>query len=272
MHSHDVTGGGGVTLHVDETGNESGRSILFINGFSTSGLGWIHQMRSDLGEDFRLATLDIRGHGRSDKPEDAYDDPELWADDIRAVIAELRLDDPVIVASSMGGVFLCDYLSIHGEDAISGINLVGAISTVGTEDASTKIGQDFLELIPAYESNDAEESIAGIDELWRRIPHEDLPIRDRYFMVAVTLETPPFVRRNLLRRTATHESLLPTIESPVLITHGREDTIILPRAADEHAEAIPNARTSFYPEIGHAPFLETPTRFNRELREFVDSL
>lgn len=272
MQSHDVTGGGGITLHVDETGTDSGRSVLFVNGFSTSGLGWIYQMDSDLGDDFRLATLDIRGHGRSDKPEDAYDDPTLWADDIQAVISELHLDEPVLVASSMGGIFLCDYLSIHGEDDISGINLVGAISSTGTEEAITKTGEDFMELIPAFESTDAEECIAGIDELWRRIPHEELSLRDHYFMVAVTLETPPSVRSELLRRTATYDSLLSSIKSPVLITHGQEDTIIFPEAAEEHSEAIPNARTSFYPKIGHAPFLETPTRFNRELREFVNSL
>lgn len=270
--SHDVIGGGGITLHVETTGPKSGQAILFINGYSTSGRGWIHQLDSDLGDDYRLVTLDTRGHGRSDKPQDAYDDPQLWASDIQAVIDHLELDAPVLVASSLAGVPLCDYLAIHGEDDIAGINMVGAISTVGTEDARIKTGGDFLELIPALESTVSEESITAINELWRRIPHDSLPTRDHYYMVGVTAQTPPYVRRKLLRRTVLHDDLHPSIKSPVLITHGQEDTIVLPEAAKEHAEAIPNARTSFYPEIGHTPFLETPARFNRELREFVDSL
>lgn len=69
-----------------------------------------------------------------------------------------------------------------------------------------------------------------------------------------------------------HPDLHPSIETPVPTTHGREDTIVLPEATQVHAIGFPNDRTSYCPEIGHAPFLETPTRFNRELREFVDSL
>lgn len=175
MRTHQVTGGGGITLHVDETGPESGRPILFVHGFSTSGLPWTYQMESTLAEEFRLLTVDLRGHGRSEKPEDAYGDPELWADDIHAVVTERGLDDPVVVASSMGGVFLCDYLSVHGEDGVAGINLVGAISTVGTSESAANVGTDFTELVPALRSTDAAESFAGIDELWRRVPHEELP-------------------------------------------------------------------------------------------------
>jgi non-heme chloroperoxidase len=34
MKHHTITGGGGVRLHVVETGNPGGRPILFIHGFS----------------------------------------------------------------------------------------------------------------------------------------------------------------------------------------------------------------------------------------------
>lgn len=272
MRTHHVTGDGGITLHVDETGPESGRPILFVHGFSTSGLPWIYQLESTLAEEFRLLTVDLRGHGRSEKPENGYDDPERWAGDIHAVVTELGLDDLVVVASSMAGAFLCDFLSVHGEDGVTGINLVGAISTVGTDESAANVGTDFTELVPAFQSTDAAESFAGIDELWRRVPHEELHPRDHYFLVAATLQTPPRVRRELLRRRARYESLLSTIDTPVLVTHGEEDTIILRSAAEEHVDGIPNAEPSFYAGVGHAPFVEDPARFNRELREFVHSL
>lgn len=272
MQSHEVIGGGGITLHVEETGDRSGQSILFINGYSTSGRGWIYQVDSPLAEDLHLVTMDTRGHGRSEKPMEGYDDPQLWADDIQGVIDELELGDPVVVASSMAGVNVSDYLSIHGEDDIAGINLVGATSWLGPDTARTLTGEDFLELIPSMESNDTAEANAAIDELWRRVPHEPLSVRDHYFMVGVTSQTPPTVRSQILRRTVSPEDHYRSIEVPVLITHGEEDTIVLPEAARMHAELFPNARTSLYPKIGHVPFLEVPSKFNRELRGFVDSL
>ena len=32
MKSHNITGGGGIQLHLVETGNSSGRPIIFIHG------------------------------------------------------------------------------------------------------------------------------------------------------------------------------------------------------------------------------------------------
>ncbi len=33
-----------------------------------------------------------------------------------------------------------------------------------------------------------------------------------------------------------------------------------------------HARTSFYANVAHAPFLENRTRFNREMREFAETV
>ena len=74
MKIHRITGGGGVQLHVVETGNPQGRPIVFIHGASQCWLQWSRQMNSSLVEDHRLIALDMRGHGLSDKPHDGYND------------------------------------------------------------------------------------------------------------------------------------------------------------------------------------------------------
>src|SRR4029453_18481137 len=102
MHSHTIAGGGGVSLHVVETGNPKGRPILFVHGFSPCWLSWSRQLDSDLARDYRLVAMDMRGHGLSDKPRDAYGDSKLWADDVNAVINTLRLDDPILTGWSYG--------------------------------------------------------------------------------------------------------------------------------------------------------------------------
>jgi pimeloyl-ACP methyl ester carboxylesterase len=66
-------------LNVVETGNPDGKPILFIHGLSGCGLVWGRQLGSELGRDFRLVAMDLRGHGMSAKPRDAYGDSRLWA-------------------------------------------------------------------------------------------------------------------------------------------------------------------------------------------------
>ena len=60
MNSHKITGGGGISLHVVETGNPKGRPILFIHGFSQCWLAWNRQLNSELADDFRLVAIDMR--------------------------------------------------------------------------------------------------------------------------------------------------------------------------------------------------------------------
>ena len=59
MKSHRITGGGGVQLHLVETGNSSGRPIFFIHGFSQCWLAWNRQLSSDLAKDYRLVAMDM---------------------------------------------------------------------------------------------------------------------------------------------------------------------------------------------------------------------
>jgi pimeloyl-ACP methyl ester carboxylesterase len=74
MKSYMITGGGGIPLHLLETGNSRGRPIVFIHGFSQSGLAWTRQMNSELADSYRLVAMDLRGHGLSDKPREGYAD------------------------------------------------------------------------------------------------------------------------------------------------------------------------------------------------------
>lgn len=269
MKSHTIPSSDGVELHIDEAGTPNGRPLLFIHGYTQSRLAWNKQMESALGDEFRLIAMDNRGHGLSEKPHDAYEASERWADDVQAVIDTLELADPILVGWSYGGLIIADYLEKYGEEHIAGVNLVGAISKFGTEDANALIGESVLELVPGFFSTDAEESMAALETFVRYCTYEEPSPQEFYYVLGFNAIVPPHVRESLLSRAVTHDDLLPTLEKPVLVTHGREDVVVLPTAAEEHASAIPNARTSFYSEVGHTPFREDPERFNRELREFV---
>jgi non-heme chloroperoxidase len=271
MRTHVVTGGGGCRLHVEESGKRDGPGLLFIHAFSQCRLAWDRQVRSALAEEFRLVTVDLRGHGLSDRPRDAYGDSQLWADDVHAVIEALALDRPILCGWSYGGVVVCDYLRRYGEDRIGGINLVSAISKLGTAQAFDVIQAAFLALAPGLFSTDADRSVEALTAMIRMVPHQPPEPHDFYTMLGYNVSVPPHVREALFSRTVDNDDLLRTLRTPVLITHGEEDALVHVAAAEAHAAAIPRASLSLYPGVGHAPFWEDAARFNRELREFVVS-
>src|SRR5262245_45859657 len=147
MKNHTVTGGGGVQLHIVEAGNPSGRPILFIHGFSQTALSWSRQLDSELARDHRLVAMDLRGHGQSDKPRDAYGDSRLWADDVRGVIDALGLTGAILCGWSYGPLVILDYIRHHGDDHISGIHFVSGITKLGSEAAMSVITPAFTSLV-----------------------------------------------------------------------------------------------------------------------------
>ncbi|MCY4067061.1 MAG: alpha/beta fold hydrolase, partial [Rhodospirillaceae bacterium] len=121
-----VTSPDGLALAVVESGETTGRPILFVHGFSQSAAAWRRQMLSDLGDTYRLIAFDMRGHGYSSKPADPkhYIDSKLWAGDIAAVIAAKGLKDVVLVGWSYAGLPLLDYVKAHGQGKLSALVFV----------------------------------------------------------------------------------------------------------------------------------------------------
>jgi non-heme chloroperoxidase len=266
-----VTGGGGVRLHVEETGDPDGRPVLFLHGLSQCRLAWSRQLDADLGRDLRLVAMDLRGHGLSDKPRDAYGDPALWAADVQAVIEALELERPILCGWSYGGVIIGDYLERHGELAVGGVALVGAVSRLG-EPVLPFLGEEFVATLPGLFSTDAETSAAALERFVDLTTRAELPANDRYLALGYSSVVPPHVRQALLSRTLGHDDLLERLTVPVLIAHGLDDQIVRPSMSEHHARLIPHAKLCWYEQVGHSPFLEVPDRFNADLRAFASSV
>ncbi|RBH54891.1 MULTISPECIES: alpha/beta hydrolase [Pseudomonas] len=90
----------GCTLHYEEYGQ--GTPVLLIHGLGSSTLDWEMQIPA-LSAQHRVIVMDMRGHGRSDKPRQRYSIAGFSAD-VMALIEHLKLDPPHLVGLSMGGM------------------------------------------------------------------------------------------------------------------------------------------------------------------------
>jgi len=269
MKEHTISGGGNVQLHVVEAGNPRGRAILFIHGFSQSWRSWIRQLSSDLTDDCRLVAMDIRGHGQSDKPRDAYTDAKLWADDVNAVIQALDLDHPILVGWSYGPLIMLDYVRHYGENEIGGMVLVGGVTGLGTQKVLSMLTPEFLSLIPGFFSSDANDSRSSLSSLIRLCLLREPSAVDFDQMLEYNLAVPAYVRQGLFSRTLDNADLLPSIRKPVLIIQGEHDAVVKPGAVENHKADLPHAQVVVMPNAGHAAFWDDAPGFNQHLRAFA---
>jgi len=92
---------GDLRLHLrDWGGPESPPAILLVHGLASNARIW-DLLAPLLVPNFRLAAIDQRGHGLSDKPDDGYDLPMI-AGDLAGAIGALGWSRPLVVGHSWG--------------------------------------------------------------------------------------------------------------------------------------------------------------------------
>jgi len=267
MQVREVRGGGGLRLHVREWGNPDGPPILFVHAWSQCHLCWVKQYDGALADEFRIVAFDLRGHGMSEAPLEAahYTNSRLWADDVAAIVHELRLDRSVLVGWSYGTFVICDYVREHGQDRVAAINLTGGAAQLGEAAFGTLIGPAFLDHFAGATADDLPTNIQTMRSFVRACLARPISTDDLETAVCWNVLVPPGIRANLAAREIDCADVLRTLTVPVLVAHGREDRIALPVNAERLATTCPTAEVSWYDGVGHAPHLEEPERFNREL-------
>jgi pimeloyl-ACP methyl ester carboxylesterase len=271
MQRHSVRGGGGLQLHVREWGKPDGPPILFIHGWSQNHLCWGKQYESELADEFRLIALDLRGHGMSEAPLAAehYTDSQHWADDVAAIMAQLHLDRTVLVGWSYGAFVIGDYLRAYGQDRVAAVNFVEGVVKLDETAFGTLIGPGFVDHFVGATTDDLPTNIATMRSFVRTCIAKPVASDDFETAVCWNVVVPAPIRANLAARQLDYDDVLRTIHVPVLVTHGRADTVVLPAMADHILATCPTARASWYDGVGHVPHLEEPARFNHELAELT---
>jgi len=92
----------GVRLEADVIGANEDPSVLLVHGAGQTRRVWDSVANALQQAGRRVISLDLRGHGGSEWPEDGRYDFEAMVEDLRAVLAQLGTR-PVVVASTLGG-------------------------------------------------------------------------------------------------------------------------------------------------------------------------
>jgi pimeloyl-ACP methyl ester carboxylesterase len=110
------------------------------------------------GCDHRVVAVDLRGHGQSDQPEQAYTIAG-FADDVAWVCGELGVDRPVVVGHSMGGTVVLELAARHPELARA-VVMIDAAPIVG----SSEMDKTATAVVAALVGPDSEAARTAIAE------------------------------------------------------------------------------------------------------------
>lgn len=263
----------GTAIAVTEQGPKDGRTILFVHGFAHSGDVFYNQFSSPALLPFHIVTMDLRGHGFSDKPNNpaAYSDHGLFADDINAVIQGLHLNKPVLAGWSFGGIPVFDYLQKYGDSNLSGVELIDSIACPNTACSSFILNSiSSTKAFADLASQDAPTNFLGAQEY---ITTESVGAANKeqtLILRTIITETPQFVLSGLLQIPGlTYAQTMASLTVPVLIQYGSNDPIIDLNTIPVIQGLIKTQTTKVYSGAAHIPFILNAEQFNTDLAHWL---
>jgi pimeloyl-ACP methyl ester carboxylesterase len=250
-----------------EMGDPKGRPVVLIHGYTDNARDWV-PLVPYLARHFHLILVDLRGHGRSDKPECCYARID-FAYDIKLLLDALHLARADVVGHSLGSL-ITQVLAESWPDRVRKVVLIS--STAGARAGS----------LPGKPAFDYAAEIRKLQE----------PIDpDSKFMIAwwdsPKPVNPDFIRRQ--RRDAANIPLavwlavldqgvnfadlqrnLPKLTAPALLIWGADDPIMEEEGRRTLREALPSATVKVFDGLGHNPFWEDPQAVADVINKFLD--
>jgi pimeloyl-ACP methyl ester carboxylesterase len=245
----------GVKIHYEVFG--SGPTLLLTHGYSSTSEMWQGQIEA-LSKHHQLVLWDMRGHGRSDYPDDpaAYSEASTIAD-MAALLDEVGARTAIVGGLSLGGYMSLAFYRAHPAR-------VAALLIIDTGPGFKKDDAREAWNRRAYDTGDRFER-EGLEVLKSAGPERSgVSHRDATGLARAA-------RGMLTQRDGRVIELLPDIKVPSLVVVGADDTPFL-AATDYMAAKIPGAQKAVIPAAGHAVNIDQPQAFIDAVLPFLDGL
>ena len=260
----------GELLAYIDMGPRTGPPVVLIHGYTDSARDWV-PLLPYLSKRYRIIVVDIRGHGRSSKPECCYTRLD-FAYDVKLLLDSLGVRRADIVGHSLGSIIAQTFAEYWPERTA---HVVLISSTGGSPPNRPKKPRQFdfaAEIRKLKEPIDPDSPfmIAWWDSPTPVDP--DFIRRQRQDAAAIPLRVWLAVLDQALpadNAFADLQSTLPRLKAPALLIWGSKDPIMEEDVRRSLRDALPQAEVRIFEGLGHNPFWEDPRDVAQAIDDFL---
>jgi pimeloyl-ACP methyl ester carboxylesterase len=252
----------GIDTYYSVSGN--GSTIVLIHHLAGNTKSWFNQIPY-LAKNYRIIVYDLRGHGRSAEPKEAFTMDDL-ADDLFLLLQELGIEKCSIIGHSIGGM-IAPLFAIKHESMVDALVVVsGASQPLGDKLAGYSVMREIartkgMEALAEYRrsNNQIPPKILNNTALWEHFKHlyKETSVQG-YIRASEALATMP----NLTSR-------MKEIHCPVLGVAGDLDQVFMEMMKILADNA--NVSMKIMHNCGHFVMMEEPDEFNNIITNFLNS-
>jgi pimeloyl-ACP methyl ester carboxylesterase len=259
----------GETLAYVSMGNPAGPPVVLIHGYTDSARDWV-PLVPYLSPQFRLILVDIRGHGRSSKPECCYTRYD-FAYDIKLLLDALAVRRADIVGHSLGS-YIAQTFAEEWPERTRRVVLISSSGCARPGSPPQKPAYDFAAQIRRLHEPIDPDSPFMIE--WWSSPtpvDADFLRRQRRDAAAIPLRVWLAVLEQGGLENCDLQQTLPKLTAPTLLIWGAKDPIQTEELRETLREALPRAEVTIFPALGHNPFWEDPRACAAAINAFLEA-
>jgi 3-oxoadipate enol-lactonase len=262
-----LPGAGSFTLKGEILGE--GPPVVLLHGLSATRRNVVQGSRALARRGYRLISYDARGHGES-QPAPRYEYSDL-VDDLEAVLAELELDRPALVGSSMGAATAMAFTLEHPERVPGLVQITPAYT--GYARTGDVDGESWEKLATALDDGiDAFLEVAqpgNLPERWREVAREATRQRmERHADLTAVAQALREVPSSIAWKGL---DALSDLDVPVLVVGSQDDADWLHPlgVAEEYCRKLPNCELAVE-DRGDSPLAWQGARLSNAIGDFFE--
>lgn len=255
------------------TDKGTGKPIVFVHGWASNGAGFLTPVRH-LKNKYRVITIDLRGNGSSDIPDNGIT-IERCATDLEQLLNNLNLDEVTLIGWSMGAQIVLEYVNNYGCKRLKGVGII---------DMTPKLINDEYWNLGLYHGKftykDTLEALAHMNRDWISFTEDFYKIVAPHFtekdMVAIRYDN-KLVKPNVPidmwidMSTKDYREMLGNISVPAVIMYGEASTLYSKGTAEYMYSKIPKSKLICFEGCSHLLVLDNPDKFNKVVEDFVEN-
>lgn len=268
-----------VPLHTDVYGEPktNDETLVFVHGGWLSGSMWGPQIEH-FTDDYRVVTVDLRGHGETGATDERDYTIDLFAEDLRRCLSELDVDQPILCGLSLGGLVAQTFATTY-PDELSGLVLADTVESLPPV-PMTNLQKQFVfpkvSLYPTFRMLGSGASFRMLLQSVRAIEGSywlalDDDVREYAFSEVDRFPIQEFIKvfdalYEADPKDAEH------ITAPTLVLYGDHEAKAVVAQNKRLARDIDDSVTSIVPDSGHLSNLDNPDVFNRTIEQFLQRI
>ncbi len=257
----------GGDLQVLESGSRSKPTIVLLHGIAGS-MHWWTPAERYMAQNFHVVSIDLLGHGGSEKPDSGYSMPDQ-ARQVSRALEQLGVKRAIVAGHSLGGV-VATALVEQDPTRVDGVVIVdsppskdaGELPFLARLGFVPVLGEAIRRVVPdgVVKDNLAKAFAPGFG-----VP--DQFVKD-FRKMTYTSYDQSHQKSDDFNQQRSVADRLAQARKPLLVIFGPEDDLVDPKTASQYSK-VPGASVTLVPNTGHSPMFERPAQTAALIQDFA---